>query len=66
MLADDTGASAVWAAQRVPDDHITAVANQFVIGEIDLNDPTNFMASGEIQFSSVIIRPLKSNEVYKN
>jgi Peptidase family C69 len=46
LLADDTGASAVWAAQRVPDDHITAVANQFVIGEIDLGDPTNFMASG--------------------
>lgn len=68
MLADDTGASAVWAAQRVPDDHITAVANQFVIGELDLNDPTNFMASGEIQCSRtyVIILPLKSHEVYRN
>jgi Peptidase family C69 len=68
LLADDTGASAVWAAQRVPDDHITAVANQFVIGEIDLNDPTNFMASGETQYSKtyVIILPLKSHEVYRN
>ena len=46
MLADDTGASAVWVAQRVPDDHITAVANQFVIGQIDLADTANFMASG--------------------
>lgn len=47
MLADDTGASAVWVAQRVPDDHITAVANQFVIGPIDLKDSTNFMGSGK-------------------
>lgn len=48
LLADDTGASAVWAAQRVPDDHITAVANQFVIGEIDIADTANFMASGKL------------------
>ena len=47
MLADDTGASAVWVAQRVPDDHITAVANQFVIGPIDLKDSSNFMGSGK-------------------
>lgn len=47
LLADDTGASAVWVAQRVPDDHITAVANQFVIGQIDLADTANFMASGK-------------------
>ena len=46
LLADDTGASAVWAAQRVPDDHITAVANQFVIGELDLSDSLNYLASG--------------------
>ena len=46
-MADDTGASAVWVAQKVPDDHITAVANQFVIGQIDLKDPVNFMASGK-------------------
>ena len=31
MLADDTGASAVWAAQRVPGGHLAAVANQFII-----------------------------------
>jgi len=31
ILADDSGASAVWAAQRVPDGHLAAVANQFII-----------------------------------
>ena len=47
-MADDTGASAVWAAQRVPDGHITVNANQFVIGEIDLKDKDNFLASGNV------------------
>lgn len=31
ILADDTGTGAVWAAQKVPAGHITAVANQFII-----------------------------------
>jgi dipeptidase len=46
LMPDDTGASAVWVAQRVPDEHITAVANQFVIGQVNLDDKENFMASG--------------------
>lgn len=37
VLADDTGSSAIWAAQKLPDDHITVVANQFIIGEICLS-----------------------------
>ena len=53
-MADDTGASAVWVAQKVPDDHITAVANQFVIGQIDLKDPVNFMASGKFKLMSML------------
>jgi dipeptidase len=48
ILPDDTGASAIWVAQRVPSDHITAVANQFVIGEIDLSDKTNFLGSSNV------------------
>jgi dipeptidase len=36
---------AIWAAQRVPDDHITVVPNWSIIKKIDLNDPDNFMAS---------------------
>jgi dipeptidase len=48
ILPDDTGTTAVWAAQRVPDDHIAAVANQFVIREIDPASP-DFMASSNIR-----------------
>jgi dipeptidase len=36
---------AIWAAQRVPDDHVTVIPNWSVIKEIDLGDPDNFMAS---------------------
>ena len=38
ILSDDTGASAVWVAQRVPEGHITAVANGFVIKEVKRGD----------------------------
>lgn len=36
---------AVWAAQRVPDDHVTVVPNISRIREIDLSQPDYFMAS---------------------
>ena len=36
---------AIWAAQRVPDDHIAIVPNWSVIKEIDLDNPDYFMAS---------------------
>lgn len=39
---------AVWAAQRVPDDHISINANASTIKEIDLNNPDYFMASENI------------------
>eukprot|EP01038_Epipyxis_sp_PR26KG_P009867 gene9867-13274_t len=48
IMPDDSGTSAIWVAQRVPDDHITAVANQFVITTINLEDKVNFMASSNI------------------
>ena len=36
---------AIWAAQRVPDDHIAIVPNWSVIKEIDLSKPDEFKAS---------------------
>lgn len=36
---------AIWAAQRVPDDHVAVVPNWSIIKEIDLSRPDYFMAS---------------------
>jgi len=38
----------VWAAQRVPDDHVSVVANGARIGRIDLAKPDWFMASKNV------------------
>lgn len=48
VLPDDTGASAVWAAQKVPKGHITAVANFFIIRGVDLSNKESFMASDNL------------------
>ena len=38
ILPDDTGTSAIWCAQKVPDKHASCVANMFVIRRVDLQD----------------------------
>jgi dipeptidase len=40
---------AVWAAQRVPDDHVCVIANASRIGEIDLENRDFFMASKNVR-----------------
>jgi dipeptidase len=39
---------AVWAAQRIPDDHVGISANIPRIGELDLDNPDYFMASDNV------------------
>lgn len=38
VMPDDSGASAIWAAQRVPEGHAAVIANMFIIREVDLSD----------------------------
>ena len=38
----------VWCAMRIPDDKFAVVANESIIGEINLKDPNNFMASSNV------------------
>jgi dipeptidase len=40
---------AVWAAERVPDDHVAVCTNESVIGEIDRGNPDFFMASAHAE-----------------
>ncbi|MBN2264697.1 MAG: C69 family dipeptidase, partial [Candidatus Aminicenantes bacterium] len=44
---------AVWAAQRVPDDHVAFCTNESVIGEIDRGDPDVYMASAHCESFAV-------------
>ena len=39
---------AVWAAQRVPDDHVSVIANGSRIGELRLDDTDHFSASSNV------------------
>lgn len=40
---------AIWAAQRVPDDHVTIIPNWSIIKEINIKDKDNFRASKNYQ-----------------
>jgi dipeptidase len=38
-----------WCAMRIPDDKFAVNANESIIGEINLDDPDNFMASSNVK-----------------
>ena len=49
ILPDDTGRSAVWAAQRLQDDHFTVVANKFIIRHVNTTDSDKYLASANMR-----------------
>ncbi|KAF0701197.1 Aste57867_8306 [Aphanomyces stellatus] len=49
ILTGPNNSSAVWAAQRVQDDHLAVIANSFVIRKLNISDPDNFMASENVE-----------------
>lgn len=50
ILPDDTGLSAIWAAQRVPDDSISVCANAFVIRGIE-NGPDSYLSDNAVDIA---------------
>ncbi len=49
LWSPDSGKpGAIWAARRVPDDHVVVCANRSRIGVIDFNDKENFMHSKNV------------------
>ncbi|OQS05700.1 peptidase [Thraustotheca clavata] len=48
ILPDDTGASAVWVAEKVPSNHIAVIANAFVIHAVNLTDSDSFLGSSNL------------------
>ena len=53
VMAGPNNASAVWAAQRVPDDEVAVIANGLMIREMDLEDTDNFMASPNVLTAAI-------------
>jgi len=43
VSSDTNGTSAVWVAQKIPDDHVAVVGNLFVIREIDFDDKKTYL-----------------------
>jgi len=45
ILPDNTGRSAIWAAQRIDDDKVSVASNMFTIRGVNTSNPQKFLAS---------------------
>lgn len=45
ILTGKNNASAIWAAERIPSDHVTIAANTFTIRKLNFSDSDNFLYS---------------------
>jgi dipeptidase len=72
VLPDNTLKSAIWAAQRIPPDHVTVIANMFTIREIDFDDTENFLFSESVRDVAKKMRwwspgePFDFTKIYSN
>ena len=48
ILPDPTGKTAIWAAQRLPNDGFAVLANMFVLRQLDPDDSDNFLMSKSV------------------
>jgi dipeptidase len=48
VMTGKNNASAIWAAQRIPDNHVAAVGNSFTIRKMNLSDSRNFLYSPKV------------------
>ena len=55
----------VWAAERIPDEHVGIAANICRIGEIDLKDPGHFMASDNVYDVAQKLKYWNGKETFK-
>eukprot|EP00121_Abeoforma_whisleri_P014054 Awhi_evm1s12963 len=58
IAPDDTGASALWVAQRIPDGHVSVAANAFVIRKVKQN-------SEDFMYSKNLWEVAKRNGLWK-
>jgi len=48
ILPDPSGTSAIWAAQKIPDNSMSVLANMFIIRQVDPDDSDNFLMSDSV------------------
>merc|ERR1719506_2996859 len=48
VMTGKNNASAIWAAERVPDNHVTAVGNSFTIRKMNLTDSSKWLYSPKV------------------